>query len=84
MSDSSNDWLPRRTRRDRAMGAEQRGRADSRLRAAEAELERIEQQIEALEGRNDDTYERARREAHDRRYATPKVERLLVAAFEIA
>ena len=70
--------------RDRAMGGEQRGRADNQVRAAETELERIDRQIEALEARNDDTYERARRQAHSRRYAAPEVERLLVAAFEIA
>ena len=70
--------------RDRAMGAEQRGRADKQVRTAEAELERIDGQIDALAARNDDTYERARQQAHSRRYATPRVERLLVAAFEIA
>ncbi len=70
--------------RDRAMGAEQRGRADTQVRAAETELERIDGQIAALEARNDDTYERARQQAHRRRYAAPTVERLLVAAFEIA
>ncbi len=70
--------------RNRAMGAEQRGRADKQVRAAETELERIDGQIEALEARNDDTYERARQQAHSRRYAAPTVERLLVAAFEIA
>ena len=70
--------------RDRAMGAEQRDRADTQLRAAETEIERIDRQIDALEARNDDTYERARRQAHRRRYAAPTVERLLVAAFKIA
>ena len=70
--------------RDRAMGGEQRGRADNQVRAAETELERSDRQIESLEARNDDTYERARRQAHRRRYAAPEVERLLVAAFEIA
>ena len=70
--------------RDRAMGAEQRGRADTQVRAAETELERIDRQIDALEARNDATYERARRQAHRRRYAAPRVERLLVVAFEIA
>ncbi len=70
--------------RDRAMGAERRGRADHQVRAAEGELERIDRRIEALEARNDDTYERARERAHRRRYAAPAVERLLVAAFEIA
>ena len=70
--------------RDRAMGAEQRGRADTRARAAETELERMDRQIDALEARHDATYERARRQAHRRRYAAPRVERLLVAAFEIA
>ncbi|MCY3819702.1 MAG: SNF2-related protein [Gammaproteobacteria bacterium] len=70
--------------RDRAMGAEQRGRTDNQVRNAEIELERIDRQIGALEAKSDDTYERARQQAHRRRYAAPTVERLLVAAFEIA
>ena len=70
--------------RDAALGHERRGKAEARIRQAEHEVERVDRQISALAARDDRTYLRCKAHAHDRRYVTPEVERLLTAEFVIA
>ncbi|MCY3811793.1 MAG: SNF2-related protein [Gammaproteobacteria bacterium] len=70
--------------RDSALGPDSRARAESRVRQAEQEVERIDGQIAKLASRNDQTYRRWKAHAHDRRYTAPTVDRLLTAEFVIA
>lgn len=68
---------------DRAVGAEQRTRAENQLRKLRVELEQLEQNAAVLGSRDDEVYRRFREQAHERRYATPRVERLLEAELRI-
>ena len=70
--------------RSAANGAEQRARADNRVREIERSIEALEGALEALAMRNDDAYRRAKDHAHERRYHVPHAERLLTAEFVIA
>jgi hypothetical protein len=75
--------LTAETAREGAMGGQQRTRAEEALRRAQAEVERIEGEINRLRAGDDDSYQRWRRLAQERRYAPPLVERLLDAELEI-
>ena len=70
--------------RDGALGADNRAKADARVRQAEQEIERIDGQVQELAARDDQTYRRWKTHAHGRRYTAPAVARLLTAEFVIA
>ena len=70
--------------RDRAVGAQQRTDAEGRLGRLRLELEAVEETVARLERRDDDTYQLFRERAEARRYAAPRVERLLEAELRIA
>src|SRR5262249_34487206 len=67
----------------RSIGAEQRTRNETQLRRLHEEREDLEKRMALLERRDDDAYQRFRQQAHDRRYATPRVERLLEAELRV-
>jgi hypothetical protein len=54
------------------------------LRRVQSELDRLDSEISRLRAGDDDSYERWRQDTHQRRYATPEIERLLDAEIEIA
>ena len=70
-------------RRDGAIGAENRARAEAETRAIEQKIESLDSQIEELAKGDDETYRRWRDHAHGRRYRKPETERLLTAEFVI-
>ena len=70
--------------RSTANGAEQRARADKRVREAERSIDRLDAELDALAMRDDAAYERAKARAYERRYDAPRAERLLTAEFVIA
>ena len=70
-------------RRDQSMGADSRANATKRVQQLEAEVERAEEQLAALANHQDETYEKWKNHAHQRRYAAPRGERLLSAEFVI-
>ena len=70
--------------RDRAMGSELRERADARARSVTSEIESLDERIMRLVSRDDETYERWKTRAHERRFGAPVIARLLEAEFEIA
>jgi superfamily II DNA or RNA helicase len=70
-------------KRDRAAGADARTRAEADVAAAERDLGEITEAIDRLRARDDPDYDKWRTEALMRRYAPPRVERLLEIAFAI-
>lgn len=68
---------------ERAAGAQQRTKAEDQLRKLHGELEDVEQKIVVLESGEDEAYRRFREQAHERRYTTPRVERLVDAELRI-
>jgi adenine-specific DNA-methyltransferase len=70
--------------RDAALGAEPRERAEQALRRSAVEIERLEAEIARLRAGDDDSYQRWRRQAQERRYTPPEVATLLAAEIEIA
>ena len=71
-------------RRDAALGADARSRAEDRIRRLERELSDVEDRIERLTARDDSDYERWRSAAHRRRYEPPRAARLFDLEFVIA
>ena len=71
-------------RRDAALGADARGRAEDRIRRLERELSVADDRIERLAARDDGDYERWRSDAHRRRYEPPRAARLFDLEFVIA
>lgn len=71
-------------RRDAALGADARSRAEDRIRRLEGELSDTEERIERLAARDDGDYERWRSHHHRRRYQPPQAARLFDVAFVIA
>ena len=71
-------------RRDAALGADARSRAEDRIRRLERELSDVEDRIERLAARDDSDYERWRSAAHRRRYEPPRAARLFDLEFVIA
>ena len=67
--------------RDRALGADARGRAEARAQRLADELDKLDRQLEELTAREDDEYDRWKQHAHRRRYEAPTSERLLAAEF---
>jgi adenine-specific DNA-methyltransferase len=78
-----SSWDKAQSARDAASGADKRAAAEVRARAHEATIEECERQIEDLESRRDERYQRWKRLAHQRRYGSPVVEHLLDAEFVI-
>lgn len=68
-------------RRDAALGSEARTQAEERMRKIQSEIDRIEAEMERLENRDDEKYERWRERAHERRYRPPEITRLLDVEF---
>jgi superfamily II DNA/RNA helicase len=72
-----------RARRDQVVGASDRQRVEAEIDRLASQHEEIEQQINALDSREDEVYLRWRDDYHKRRYQAPKVTRLFRAAFRI-
>ena len=70
-------------RRDQSMGADSRAKAETRVREAQGRIEKVERQLAALASHDDETYQKWKQHAHQRRYAAPRGERLLSAEFVI-
>jgi hypothetical protein len=68
---------------ERASGAQQRTAAEERLQRLHAEVDEVETKISLLESRDDDAYQGHRERAEARRYAPPRVERLVEAELRI-
>ena len=71
-------------RRDAALGADARSRAEERVRRLEREASDAGDRIERLAARDDGDYERWRSAAHRRRYEPPRAARLFDLEFVIA
>lgn len=70
-------------RREQSQGAANRARADAAVRDLEAAAEKVDAELAALASHKDDTYQKWKHHAHQRRYAVPTGERLLSAEFVI-
>ena len=70
-------------RRDGAIGAQNRARAEAEARAVERRIEALDARIEGLAAGDDETYRRWLAHAHGRRYRKPETRRLLTAEFVI-
>ncbi len=70
-------------RREQSVGADNRARAETRVRDLEQKVEQIESELSALASHEDETYQKWKQHAHQRRYAMPTGERLLSAEFVI-
>jgi len=64
-------------KREDAVGADARRRAEDELERAQTKLDELDAEITRLVARDDEEYEKWRRVAHERRYVAPTVERLL-------
>ena len=71
-------------RRDTSAGADNRAKATVRVQQLEGQLEKAEKELAALASHEDETYQKWKQHAHQRRYAAPTGERLLSAEFVIA
>jgi len=69
--------------RDGAMGSERRSEAEGKVLRLGEELEDVEYRIAQLQARDDERYEQLRTRTHERRFATPRIERLMDARVEI-
>jgi superfamily II DNA or RNA helicase len=72
-----------RDRRDQMVGASDRQRVEAEIDRLASRQEELEQQITALDSREDERYRRWRDDYHKRRYQEPKVTRLFRAPFRI-
>lgn len=70
-------------RRDAAVGAEARSKAEQSLRSVAEELDGVLARLNRLQARDDDAYERWRQQAHDRRFEAPTWTRLFDVDFEV-
>ena len=70
-------------RREQSVGADARTKAETHVQQLEGEIEKAERQLAALASHEDDTYQKWKRHAHQRRYAVPTGERVLSAQFVI-
>ena len=70
--------------REQAIGAEQRGAAERKLQAAQAEIEACDERLRALRAGDDERYRTWRRRTEERRYQPPELDRLFDAEIEIA
>ena len=67
--------------RDRALGLDNRKKAEERILAEETRIDELDAQVAQLVAREDDTYRRWKEAAHRRRFQRPETERLLTAEF---
>ena len=70
-------------RREQSVGADNRAKAEDRVQELEQEIEKLDGKLAALASHDDETYQKWKRHAHQRRYAVPTGERLLSAEFVI-
>ena len=70
-------------RREQSVGADNRAKAEARVQQLEKAVEKVDRQLAALASHEDETYQKWKREAHERRYAVPTGQRLLSAEFVI-
>ena len=70
-------------RREHSVGADARAKAETRVQQLEGEIEKAERELAALASHEDDTYQKWKQHAHQRRYAVPTGERVLSAQFVI-
>ena len=70
-------------RREQSVGADSRAKAEERVQQLEQEIEKLDSKLAALASHDDETYQKWKRHAHQRRYAVPTGERLLSAEFVI-
>ena len=70
-----------RLRRDAVAGSDARGRAERAALEIERELDAAEQSIERLRDRDDADWTVWMQQAHGRRYAAPRIERILDVEF---
>ena len=70
-------------RREQSFGADSRAKAEERAQQLEQEIEKLDGKLAALASHDDETYQKWKRHAHQRRYAVPTGERLLSAEFVI-
>ncbi|MSP59448.1 MAG: hypothetical protein EXR72_03735 [Myxococcales bacterium] len=73
-----------RKRRDDAMGAAARARAQEEIEQLDGRLTRLDQRIGALEAREDEDYQKWRRHHHEKRYQAPAITRLYTVTFRLA
>jgi len=71
-------------RRDGALGADARRKAEAAVERLGREVEDLEERLDRLVARDDDEYLRWRSRAHELRFGAPGVERLLDAEFVLA
>jgi len=72
-----------RKRRDDAMGADARGKAQAEMEAHAARIAALDRQISDLEARQDEDYQRWRRIHHAKRYQAPVITRLFTVTFRL-
>ena len=82
--DTSTRLREAEEKRDAALGADARAKAEGVLRRLETDLEELETNIERLSTRDDDEYGKWKAHAHKRRYEPPRAQRLFSLEFEIA
>ena len=70
-------------RREHSVGADARAKAEVRVQQLEGHIEKAERELAALASHEDDTYQKWKQHAHQRRYAVPTGERVLSAQFVI-
>jgi hypothetical protein len=72
-----------RVRRDAALGADARSRAQTEMDARTARIAQLDERIDDLEARRDEDYQRWRRHHHERRYRAPTLHRLFTVPFQL-
>ena len=72
-----------RKRRDDAMGADARVKAQAEMEANAARIAALDQQISELEARQDEDYQRWHRIHHEKRYRAPTTTRLFTVTFRL-
>ena len=70
-------------RREQSVGADSRAKAEARVQQLEQAIEKLDGKLATLASHDDETYQKWKRHAHQRRYAVPTGERLLSAEFVI-
>ena len=82
--DTSSRLRDAEEKRDGALGADARAKAEARLRQLETDLNDLDANIGRLTTRDDDDYNKWKAHAHRRRFEPPQAERLFDLEFVIA
>jgi len=69
--------------RERAIGSDQRDRAEADRVACQTEIDRLDRDLDRLRARDDEAYQRWSQRTHERRYRSPEVTRLIDAELTI-